>query len=202
MGVAPSFGYQRGCTGYFGIGQTNEVHNSPQFPFRVFEKEIVMSNKPLLLADRFNHALAVDFPKPQTKRVRRSVPLPHRVRDFKRITHNDDRFQPGQELPPKRKRQTVARILPAPNACRGKSFDQHLCFHPQRIKLRSCEVLVSFWRQIPGAAKFIQQFVVQRHKPQMFPETLGVISLGRHQFALWAQVKPASMQEPREHRRA
>src|SRR5438270_7351405 len=64
MGVAPSLGYQRSCTGYFRIGQTNEIRNSPQFRFRVFEKEIVMSNKLLLLACCLDYASVVDFPKP------------------------------------------------------------------------------------------------------------------------------------------
>ena len=64
MGVAPSLGYQRSCTGYFRIGQTNEIRNSPQFAFRVFEKEIVMSNKLLLLACCLDYASVVDFPKP------------------------------------------------------------------------------------------------------------------------------------------
>ena len=153
-----------------------------------------MSNKPLLLACCLDHASVVDFPKPQTKRIRRSVPLPHRVSDFKRIPHDDECFQFRQKVLPERQCQTVARILPTPDACRIKSFDQQPRFHTQRIKPGACEILVSLWRQIPGAAEFIQQFVVQRHEPQMFPETLGVIGLRWHQFAFWPQVEPASMQ--------
>jgi hypothetical protein len=50
MGMASSHCYQRRRAVYFRIGQTNEAGNSPQFGFRVFEKQIVMSNEPLLLA--------------------------------------------------------------------------------------------------------------------------------------------------------
>ena len=56
------------------------------------------------------------------------------------------------------------------------------------------EMLPSFGRQIPGAAEVIQQFLVERHEPQMFPETIGVINLRGHQLAFWAQVKAASVQ--------
>jgi hypothetical protein len=175
---------------------------SPQFSLRISKKEIVMSNEPLVPACCLDQASVVDFPKSQTKRIRRSVSLPHRVSDFQWITHDDERFQPGQKILPKRQRQTVARILPAPDACGSKSFDQQLRFQTQWVKPGLREILVSLRRQIPGTAELIQQFVIQRHEPQMFPEAIRVIGLRGHQFILWTQVEAASTQKLRKHRRS
>jgi hypothetical protein len=55
------------------------------------------------------------------------------------------------------------------------------------------EVLLSLGRQIPGAAELIQQFLVERHEPHMFPETIWVISLRGHQCVFWTQIKAASV---------
>ena len=104
MGVASSGCYQRCGAFYFRIVQANELRNSPQFRFRVLEKEIVMSDEPLFSSRRFDQPSVIDFPKAQTKRIRRSISLAHRVSDFERITHDDQRFQPRQEALPKRQR--------------------------------------------------------------------------------------------------
>ena len=66
--------------------------NASQFRFRVFEKQIVMSNQPILFACRLHDALVVDFPKTQTKRIGSSVSLFHRMGDFQWIAHHDECF--------------------------------------------------------------------------------------------------------------
>src|SRR6266540_3927139 len=62
------------------------------------------------------------------------------------------------------------------------------------------EGLVSFRRQIPGAAELVQQFIVKRHEPKMFPEPIRVISLCGHQFIPRTEVEAAGVQQPCDHR--
>ena len=93
-----------------------------------------MSNDPRLLACCFDQAAVINFPKPQAERIRCSIALPHRVRDFKWIAHDDQRFQIRQEALPEWERQAVTRILPAPHTCRIESFEQQPRFHPQGAK--------------------------------------------------------------------
>src|SRR6266576_3669457 len=77
VSMPPSLCYKRSGFLHFGIGQTSEMYNAPQFRFCVFEKQIVMRDQALLLAGRLDQAPGIDFPKPQTERIRRSVPLSH-----------------------------------------------------------------------------------------------------------------------------
>ena len=153
-----------------------------------------MRDEPVFFIHRFDHTPIIDFPETQTERIGGSVSLPHRVRCFQRIAHHDERFQSGQNVQPERQCQTVARIFPAPHACRIKSFDQQFGFHAQRIQARVFEVFVNPRRQIPRAAKSIQQFVVYRHEPEMFPEALWIIGLRGHQCAFRTKVEPAGVQ--------
>jgi hypothetical protein len=50
MSVASSLFYQRRCVMHACMRQASELRNSPQFGFCVVEKQIVVSNKPLLLS--------------------------------------------------------------------------------------------------------------------------------------------------------
>ena len=43
------------------------MRNSQQFRFRVFEKQIVMSDKPVLFVCRLDQPLVIDFPQPQAE---------------------------------------------------------------------------------------------------------------------------------------
>ena len=70
---------------------------------------------------RFDQAPVIDFPESQAKCIRRSVALSHRVSDFQRTAHDDQRFQTWQELFPERQRQTIAWILPAPHSVPNES---------------------------------------------------------------------------------
>jgi hypothetical protein len=70
------------------------------------------------------------------------------------------------------------------------------------IQPRLCEVLVSFWRQIPRAAELIQQLIIERDKPQMFLEPVRVIRLLWHQLRFGAELEPAAMEQPRDHARS
>ena len=194
MSMPPSLCYERSGFLHFGIGQTSEMCNAPQFRFCVFEKQIVMRDQPLLLARRLDQALVIDFPKPQPKRIRSSVSLLHGVGDFQRIAHHDERLHAGQQVLPKRQCQTVARIFPAPETCRIERFNEQLRFHPQTIQSRMLEGLVSFRWEVPCAAELIQQFIIQRSEPKVFPKTIGVIGLRRHQFVFWTEVEATDVQ--------
>src|SRR5205814_7032860 len=95
----------------------------------------------------------------------------------------------GQKILPKRQRQTVARIFPAPKTCRIELFNEESRFHPQRIQSRMLERLIRFRWQIPCAAELIQQFIIQRNEAKVFPKTIGVIGLCRHQLLFWTEVE-------------
>ena len=194
MSMPPSLCYERSGLLHFGIGQTSEMRNASQFRFHVFKKQIVMRDQPLLLAGRLDQAPVIDFPKPQPKRIRSSVSLLHGVGDFQRIAHHDERLHAGQQVLPKRQCQTVARIFPAPETCRTEPFNEQPGFHPQRIQSRMFEGLVSFRWEIPCATELVQQFIIQRNEPKMFPKTIGVIGLRRHQFVFWTEVEATDLQ--------
>ena len=194
MDVASSRCYQgRGAT-YLCVGQTNEIRDSPQFEFRLLEKEIVMGNESLLPIYCLDQSAVIDFPQPQTERIRASISFPHRVGDLERVPHHDKGFKFRQQLLPERQSQAIAGVFPAPHTCGIKSFDQQPRFQMQRIQSRARKALVSSRRQIPGPTKLMQQFIVECHKSQVFPETIRVIGLRRHQFVLCAQVESAGVQ--------
>ena len=116
------------------------------------------------------------------------------MRNLEGISHDKDRAQLRDDRAPERKSQAIAWVFPTPRRTRIELLYQKLGLGAQRLEAFIAEVFLNLWWQIPGAAQFIQQFVVQRHEPQMFPETIGVIGLRGHQLVFWAQIEAASMQ--------
>src|SRR5215831_15422917 len=102
----------------FCIRYPDKIREPPEFQFRILEKVMVVRNESLFSICFFKHPPVIDFPEPQTKRIGSSISFLHRMSNFERVSYDDDRFEPGQHLPPERQGQAIARILPAPYARR------------------------------------------------------------------------------------
>src|SRR5579884_278774 len=121
--------------------------------------------------------------------------------DLQGVANHDDGFKAWQKLKPEGQGQTVAGIFPTPECCRLKSLDQHACLHPQRVEPWACKILIGRRRQVPRPAQFVQQLVVERYEPEMFPKAVRIIGLRWHQLFLRTEVKSAGVEQPGEHRR-
>ncbi|MEO8044478.1 MAG: hypothetical protein ABI674_06190 [Spartobacteria bacterium] len=198
--MAPRDGYEcHSLCEVFAVIQFGEVRDPAQFCPRIFKESRVIGQDAFLWFCLRKQTAVIDFPKPQTQGIRRSIALIHGISDLQRISDDDDRLQIREQGLPERKGETIARIFPTPDRFFGKLLEQKESLAPHGLQILARKiVLVAGW-QVPGRADRVQDFIIQPNETKMLPKSVRVIVRCRHQVALRSKVKPAAVEKPRQH---